>query len=433
MSPPTTLFEDHALPAALQVRSLHLQRGDETLGPFTPPVRIGSARGNEVVIDDAAVSCFHAVIERTPEGLCLRDVGSRNGTFVGGVRVRDAFLAEGATVQVGQTTLVVRVAGARPMEMSLTGRFGALWGESVPMRALFSVLERLAAVDVTVLVEGETGVGKELVARGLHEQGARAGGPFVVVDCGAIAPTLVESELFGHARGAFTGAHADHQGAFAAASGGTLFLDEIGELPLALQPKLLRALETGAVRRLGETAERAVDVRVVAATHRDLRAMVNAGTFREDLYYRLAVCPVAVPPLRERGDDVLLLARRFLCDLMDLESASLSAETARALRGQAWPGNVRELRDVIERAVVLGDPAALRRGDLADALRRSSRRAPAADDFGGPMEDARARFERGYLLRLLARHGRDRVAAAAEADIHPKSLARLIRRHDLPR
>jgi DNA-binding NtrC family response regulator len=250
----------------------------------------------------------------------------------------------------------------------------------------------------------------------------------VVFDCGAVAPTLAESELFGHVRGAFTGADADREGAFERAAGGTLFLDEIGELDSALQPKLLRALESKTVRRVGGAEERAVDVRVVAATHRDLRKMVNAGTFREDLFHRIAVFLLRVPPLRERPDDIEALAQHFLARALagtDFSAApKITPASLSTLVSRAWTGNVRELRNVVERALVLGDLELAVAGDLSSGL--AEREAE-----GLSLEEAKRRFERSYLVRLLARHDGDRAAAATEADVHVKSLGRLLRRHGL--
>jgi two-component system response regulator GlrR len=248
----------------------------------------------------------------------------------------------------------------------------------------------------------------------------------------------VESELFGHVKGAFTGADTTRAGAFETAEGGTVFLDEIGELPLALQPKLLRVLESGTVKPLGAPKEKQVSVRVVAATHRDLRKMVNGGTFREDLYFRLAVCPVRVPPLRERLEDLPILARHFLARALagareGGPAVEPSAETLAVLRAQPWSGNVRELRNAVERAVILGDPEEVGRGELARALRELGGHERRSEPAHVPLEEAKRRFEREYLVKLLARYEGDITAAAGEADLHPKSLERLIRRHELRR
>jgi DNA-binding NtrC family response regulator len=403
-------------------------------GPLVPEVRVGSAPGNDVVLSDAAVSRHHFEIRRHPRGMLIADCGSKNGTFIGDTQVLEALLKEGSLIRAGTTALRVRVSGtARAIAMSTEGRFAGLLGDSTIMRALFATLAKLAPREVPVLIQGETGTGKELVARALHSESPRQAAPFVVFDCGAVSPTLIESELFGHLKGAFTNASAARTGAFEQASNGTLFLDEIGELPLALQPKLLRALEAGTIKPLGAEQERSVSVRVIAATHRSLRQMVNDGGFREDLYFRLAVFPVRVPPLRDRPEDVPLLAQHFLRRALGVETApALDAETVARLRAHPWPGNVRELRNVVERAAIMGEPAAVERGDLIETLRELGVE-ERSDHAALTMEEARRRFEREYLLRLLSRHGADLAAAAAESDMHPKSLERLLRKHSLRR
>lgn len=429
----TLLHPAAAASAVRAVRSFELVAADgKRFGPFETRATVGSAASNDVVVDDPTVSRFHCEIVRDVRGLVLTDVGSKNGTFAEGVRVLSAILEPGATVRAGDTALELVVA-AQPtlVEDSARASFGKLIGSSEKMRALFRLLERLASVDTPVLVHGETGSGKELVARALHDEGRRKDGPFVVFDCGAVAPTLVESELFGHVQGAFTGANADRAGAFERAQGGTLFLDEIGELPAELQPKLLRALESKTVRRVGGDQELTIEARVVAATHRDLRQMVNDGSFREDLYHRLAVFAVRIPPLRERPEDIEPLARTFLAsalagtDFSADEAPALTAASLAGLRARPWSGNVRELKNVIERALVLGDLEAAANGDLASTLYEGSTPTPST------MEDAKKQFEREYLVRLLARHDGNRAAAAEEADVHVKSLGRLLRRHGL--
>ena len=406
-----------------------------TFGGLCPPVLLGTAEGVGVRLSDPSVSRIHAAIEPGPDGAILHDRSSTNGTFLGSARVLSVFLADGDRIRLGETVLVVR-AEALPelLPMSSADRLGDLLGNAPCMRALFALLERLARTDTPVLVHGETGTGKELAARALHSEGARSEGPFVVFDCGAVSPSLVESELFGHVRGAFTGAESDRKGAFVEAQGGTLFLDEIGELPPDLQPKLLRALEARRVKAVGSNQEREVDVRIVAATHRSLVDMVNAGRFREDLYFRLAVFPVELPPLRARREDLGVLVGHFLeRSLRGLGEGRIGAPspaTLRVLESLELRGNVRELRNLVERAVVLADVEDARRGELSDALRRSlgmGRREPSPTT----LEDAKQAFERTFLLGLVRRHGKNRVAAAEEAGVHPKSLGRLLRRHGL--
>jgi transcriptional regulator with AAA-type ATPase domain len=251
---------------------------------------VGTAPGNDLVLADPTVSRQHIAVASGPRGFTLADLGSSNGTTVSGVRVERAFLKSGCAIGLGHSALRFEVE-SDPLRapLSATDRFGRLLGRSSAMRRIFAVLPRLAASDATVLLEGETGTGKSLLADAIHQESARRSGPFVVVDCGAIAPSLIESELFGHERGAFTGATGTRVGAFESARGGTIFLDEVGELPLELQPKLLRALEDRVVKRVGGSEPIKLDVRVVAATHRDLKREVNRGTFRADLFYRLQV------------------------------------------------------------------------------------------------------------------------------------------------
>jgi two-component system nitrogen regulation response regulator GlnG len=319
----------------------------------------------------------------------------------------------------------------------------------VKMRELFARLEKLARTDTTVLITGETGAGKELVAEALHDHSPREKGPFVVLDCGSIPPNLIESELFGHERGAFTGATNSYAGAFERAHQGTVFLDEIGELPLAMQPKLLRVLERKEVRRVGGAKTIEVDVRICAATNRDLGVEVNRGRFREDLYYRLAVARVHVPPLRERKDDLPLLIEHILATTPGGETASIAQETIDLMMKHDWPGNVRELRNVIERAVLLAEAP-----DSEDSLRRAPAPAPRSEpsitvtpsqtatstdatmtvpvDVGIPFKHAKqnviSEFERRYISRLLAQHDGNISAAARAAGIDRMSIHKMLHR-----
>jgi DNA-binding NtrC family response regulator len=323
---------------------------------------IGSAPSCHLTLEDPAVSRMHAEVRLEGQTAVLHDLASSNGTFINGVRIRAAELDAEHRVQLGQTTLRFEVGdGSRSVELWPRESFGELVGRSVVMRAVFSLLDRVARSEATVLVLGETGTGKDLVAAALHEASPRAAGPFVVVDCGAIPASLMEGELFGAARGAFTGASTDRPGALEQAHGGTLFLDEVGELPLELQPKLLRFLEHHRVKRLGDTRYREVDVRVVAATNQPLYRAVEQGTFREDLYYRLNVITVELPPLRERLEDIPLLVKRFVRRLLrrlpDQPVDDLVSEPALgALTQHPWPGNVRELFNHVQRMVALADP-----------------------------------------------------------------------------
>jgi transcriptional regulator with GAF, ATPase, and Fis domain len=387
---------------------------------------LGSAPGAQVRVSDREVSRLHAELEPTDRGTWVRDLGSRNGTYVGELLVTAALLPDAAHIRLGGTEMVLRYPPElSPVDLWAGESFGGLIGASAPMRELFAQMARVAQSDAPVLIFGETGTGKELAARAIHDASARAKGPFVIVDCAALASNLVEGELFGHARGAFTGAVAPRVGSFEAADGGSIFLDEIGELPPAMQPKLLRALESQTVKRLGESEHRRIDVRLIAATHRDLRLMVNAGAFREDLYFRVAVLPLVLPPLRARQGDIPLLLRHFLRGRQPVEPIS-----ERELSQMPWLGNVRELRNVVERACAFGAKDALGAAQTAPALTDAS-----AVAFEQPFKDFRERWiedgEREYLRRLLDRHGRNVSAAAGEAGLDRTYLYRLIRKHSL--
>jgi len=401
---------------------------------------VGSAEQNDLALRDPAVSRHHLRVEIVPEGFRILDLGSTNGTWIGELRLLEAVTRSPVELRLGSTRLQLQPL-AEEEEVPVLGGdcFGALLGRSASMRELFARLEAVAARESTVLIEGETGTGKELIAEELHRHSPRRSGPFVVVDCGAIPPSLIESELFGHRRGAFTGASEQRAGAFEDASGGTIFLDEVGELELPLQPRLLRVLEQRRIRRLGETRYRPVDVRVVAATHRDLQRAVNQGSFRADLYYRLAVVELRVPPLRERPEDVELYAARFLPELAARSGAAaapLGAETIREMLEHPWPGNVRELRNFLERLLTLTR-------ETAPALppgtpRRPGSSTPTVDELSGlPFRQAKdawiASFDVAYLSRLLERCGQNVAEAARQSGIDRAHLFRLIKRYALRR
>jgi len=362
----------------------------------------------------------------------VRDQRSRNGTVLDGVTIAEAFLRAGSTLRLGKTAIRFELeAELNRLPLAEDTQFGSLCGVSAAMRAVFAMLARAAESDVTVLLEGETGTGKSQAALAVHRKSARSEGPFVIVDCGAILANLLESELFGHEKGSFTGATDRRIGAFEEASGGTLFLDEIGELPLDLQPKLLRALEAREVRRVGSNSYRPVDVRVIAATNRDLRADVNAGRFRADLYFRLAVITIAMPPLRRRPEDIPALVDELLASLRVSNEA---AEPLRApeflaqLRGAAWTGNVRELRNYLERCLILRtiDPAPEGGAPAADGFVVDATAAYATE-----RERAIADFERRYFRALLVLHDGKVSRAAAAAGIDRAYFYRVLRRHGI--
>ena len=431
---------------------------------------------NDVVLNDKAVSGTHfeVVVVAVDDGYRLRDLDSRNGTFIGDLRIREVFLKPGTTFRVGQSELrfqqtpdVVEIA------LSERDRFDRVIGSSAAMREIFATLEKVAPSELTVMITGETGTGKELIAHGIHNASSRKGKGFVVLDCGAVSKDLIESTLFGHEKGSFTGAIGQHRGVFEQANGGTIFLDEIGELDLGLQPKLLRVLEQREVKRVGGDRTVKVDVRVVAATNRDLRGMVNAGTFREDLYFRLSVIHIELPPLRERREDIADLAQHFLREVATRRGVQLSLgqDAVVALMGHAFPGNVRELRNVVERAASLASGPVITREDLvfgrdtgssvlvsrdlatagAQAALSAVSNAASAPPPPGPQQivafdpsaltvgldfkEAKQRvvdaFETAYLKAVLTRHDGNITRSAQEAGLTRYHLRELLKRHNL--
>ena len=405
-------------------------------------LRIGKAPDNDLVLSDDTVSRQHCELERRAQGIFVRDLGSTNHTRVGRTAVHEAVVESGATISVGGVELGVRVEPRQAVLLpSESNKFGDALGHSLAMRTIFGVLERIAPTDASVLLEGETGTGKDVLARSIHLTSPRRERPFVVVDCGAVSYSLLESELFGHERGAFTGAVAMRQGAFELAGRGTVFLDEVGELPLDVQPKLLRVLEAGEFRRVGGNKTLRAEARVVAATKRELKGEVERGKFREDLYFRLAVVPVTVPPLRARREDIPALVDRFL-DLARkrdpaASSITLSPTTVAALAAHDWPGNVRELRNVLDRAIYIataGGEHEARIVDLPVAAQASHGDAmcfEAGKSYREVREQYETEFERRYVSWLLDRHAGNISAAAREARMDRKHLYDLARRHGL--
>jgi DNA-binding NtrC family response regulator len=386
-------------------------------------VLVGSGTGADFRIEDPTVSALHCELTLGEEGFEVRDLGSKNGTHVGKVQVRQAMLAPGDLLTLGHSVVKLELRKEH-VEHPLTpvSRFGKLVGTSWRMRELYLQLQKAAASDATVLLMGETGTGKELAAEALVEHGPRRDGPFVVIDCGALSSTLLESELFGHERGAFTGADREHAGAFERAHGGTVFLDEIGELGLEAQTKLLGVLERKQVQRMGGAAPIALDVRVIAATHRDLERRVNQGHFRADVYFRLAALPIRLPALRERQEDIPLLIAHFLEELAP--TAELDPAALDRLRRLDYPGNVRELRNEVERAA-LGLAAA------SAAAGPTSRPADTAAPFRTEKARVVAAFERDYLGRLLESCEGNVTEAARRSGLDRVHLHRLLAKYGL--
>ncbi len=411
---------------------------------------IGSDPSCDLVLRDPRVSRRHLEVSAAEDGrFVLRDLGSKNGTLFQGAAITSATVDAGATLRLGASYLRIQPAPCGlALPPSERRRLGEMVGESLAIRELFAVLERAAESEVTVLLEGETGTGKELSAQAIHEHSARRRGPFVALDCGALPEGLVESELFGHVRGAFTGALAARKGAFARASGGTLFLDELDSLPLRLQPRLLRALESGRVRPVGGDAEVEVDVRVVAASQGDLSTAVARGEFRPDLFYRLSVLRVALPPLRERREDLALTVRHLLGRRGFLPSSAptsaIEGPNLQRLIAYAWPGNVRELRNVLDRALAIS-PGAADFSELRIALPGDPPALPGLPAEGArgelvvrndlPFAAAKAQlvdaFEARYLGALFLRCEGNISAAARESGVDRKHLRTLLRKHGL--
>lgn len=400
-------------------------------------VSVGTATTNDLILKDPKVSRFHVEIAPHPRGVRLTDLGSKNGTFVDVVRVQSAIVPTNSFVRIGDSTLRVSQGVPTVVALSTNAKIREFLGWSPAARRLIAGAERVATSDASVLLLGESGTGKELLARAIHDQSARAAQRFEVVDCAALVPTLVASELFGHEQGAFTGANRRHVGAFERAHGGTLFLDEIGDLAAEVQPLLLGALERRRFRRVGGTSEIPVNVRIIGATHRDLRDDVNAGRFRLDLYYRLAVVTLPIPPLRDRPEDIPPLVRHFAEELGNDPTAFervAGAASLKALETHRWPGNVRELRNVVESTLVMGAVPAV--GPQAT----SSPRIETANVepellFEMPWKEARAQsiaqFEARYLAALVDRAEGNVARAARVAEMDRSYLIDLLKKYKL--
>jgi DNA-binding NtrC family response regulator len=479
-------FPDFVPPTKIQYTTsdrsptLHLRRctlspaaGGPDLTFDKDEITLGAMEENDVVLRDDTVSRYHCKIVQEDTGYVLVDLRSTNGTFINKVRIREAYLKPGCTISVGQQQLKFN---ARDEQVEIVpsdaDRCGDLIGRNARMREIYAIIEKIAPTNTTVVIEGETGTGKEVVAQSIHSMSARARGPLIIFDCGAVPPNLIESELFGHEKGSFTGAVMTRQGLFELADGGSLFLDELGELPIDLQPKLLRALEQREVRRVGSSKPIKVDVRIIAATNRNLESEVREGRFRQDLFYRLSVVRLLLPSLRERPDDIPLLISHFLKSQKynrgsDGQSRvkAVTPPAMHALINYEWPGNVRELVNVVERAVSFCDSEIIEPEDLPEHIRDARARTPrptvragydsgAAIDARTPVptlepprtpseflggdvtfKDAKERwvssFERDYIISLLKRHGGNISHAAREADIDRKYFRKLMKKYDI--
>ncbi len=461
----TTIFDGgRATARQLRKSKLVVVSGADTGTDFElnkPRVTGGRSIINEITLADKAISGSHFEIICEDDGYRLKDLGSTNGTFVGELRVMEVFLRPGTTFRVGHTELRFQPLKAMvEIPLSQRDRFDKVLGSSIRMREMFATLEKVSPSDLTVMITGQTGTGKELVAQGIHNNSRRKNGPFVVLDCGAIPKDLMESTIFGHEKGAFTGAVSQHRGCFEQSNGGTIFLDEIGELDIGLQPKLLRMLENHELKRVGGDRTIKVDMRVLAATNRDLRQMVSEGGFREDLYFRLSVVQVESPRLCERKEDIPPLVHHFLAIVSrrrDME-LTISVDAMSALMNLKWPGNVRELRNVVERAGSLCDGNTVERADLAlgrdtHITQQLDAAAPPASmgdlvPSGGsafnpallqpdiPFKEAKQtvtdEFETAYLQQLIQRNKGNITRSAQEAGLTRYHLRELLKRHKIP-
>ncbi len=434
------LHETHALrmPDAMPVRTVVIDVTDGAnrgLRWEGEQGTVGTAHDNALVLSDDTVSRYHLRVSAVTDGIRVTDLGSKNGTFFGEVRLEECVVPSGTVLRFGRTTIALGAGSPAIVELHDEDRLGPLRGQTQVMRRLMGQVRRAAQSNVAVLFIGESGTGKELLARAVHDASPRANAPFVTIDCGAVTPTLVASDLFGHEKGAFTGATQAKRGAFEEGDGGTIFIDEVGELPPEVQTMLLGALERRRFCRVGGRKEISVDVRVVAATHRDLRKEVNSGIFRLDLYYRLAVVSLEVPPLRERAADIPLLIEHFAREEGHRRAISelISEETLARLQRHRWPGNVRELKNYVQATVAMGEPAAL--GDDTHAEASEELRRGLSQFVAQPYAQARSRllveFERQYLERLMATNHGNVAQAARESGMARSHLNDLLRRHGI--
>jgi DNA-binding NtrC family response regulator len=455
----TVFVNDRAKSRQLQKARLVVLEGADEGKQFEigkAKVYAGRASVNDFILEDKSISSTHFEIHAEEDGFLLRDCGSTNGTKLGGCRIKEVYLAPNASFRAGNTTLKLEpVDEVVEIPLSDEEHFQGVIGSSVAMREVFATLEKVAPSELTCLIEGLTGTGKERIARAIHDASRRKNKPYVVLDCSSIPRDLMESYVFGHEKGAFTGAHEKKAGAFEQAEGGTVFLDEIGELDLSLQPKLLRVLENREFKRVGGSRTIRSDCRVIAATNRDLRQMVNEGSFREDLYFRLSVIQLHLPPLTERREDIPLLVEHFLEEVAerrpDRQKVRLTAEAMDSLMDHSWPGNVRELKNVIVRAASLCSGQAVERSDLQlGAMNRGVGASASVGrlqaDGGSEMgrfsidlsreykevkQDLLDQFEHAYLERIYTENDGNISQSARDAGITRYHMRELLKKHDL--
>ncbi len=399
---------------------------------------IGGTEGADLVLTDPSVSRKHLEISPHDKRFILKDLGSTNGTFIRGLRIGQVDLSGGEEIEIGRSTILFSILDEHEeLHLSQNKAFGTMVGRSLAMRQAFAVLERAASSEATLLLEGESGTGKDLAAENVHLLSGRKDAPFVVVDCGAVTPTLIESELFGHCKGSFTGAERDRPGAFESANGGTVFLDEISEIDLSIQPKLLRVLDKRESKRVGENTYRPVDVRIVAATNRDLAHEVEQGRFREDLFYRISVLRVRMPPLRNRYEDLIPLAKAFITkrDANVNTDEILTDQVVAMFLNHDWPGNVRELRNVVERLLLFPDHP-------ETAIKRRtawthSTAAPTLNFLELTFRDVQGRvrehYEKAYLSAILDACNGVMSLAAKKSGLPRQTFYRFINKYKLNR
>jgi DNA-binding NtrC family response regulator len=443
LPPSQTLVMDHRTTVKLHKCRLQVTSGpDEGRSMVTDKerLRVGAHPQNDLVlVEDRTASRHHFEIQYTERGYLLVDLNSTNGTFLDGRRIERAYLSPGSQIRAGSSVVTFSPIDEEvTIEPDRDGELGGMIGQSMKMRQIFGLIKRIAPMDVSVIIQGETGTGKELVARAIHELSGRKKGPLVVLDCGAIPPNLIESELFGHEKGSFTGAVTSRPGAFERAQGGTIFLDELGELRLDLQPKLLRVLENREVRRVGGNDVIEVDCRVIAATNRDLVKEIAAGNFREDLYFRLSVIHIHLPPLRQRRDDIPHILKRALAEPELVERHGrkrFSPEALSMLMAYAWPGNVRELMNVLSHVLTFSEGEEILPTHLPPRVRGQDRTGPLPFNEHLSFKDAKEQllenFEREYVTSVLARCEGNLSRAARESGLHRKSIERLVKKYQL--